>query len=56
MKKVLITGHNSYIGSNLKIWLGKYPDKYSIEDISLRNDEWKTKSFKGYDVIFHCVD
>jgi nucleoside-diphosphate-sugar epimerase len=55
MKKILITGKNSYVGTSLKKWLSNYPDKYSLDFISLRNDSWKVKDFSGYDVVFHAA-
>ncbi|MFC0272288.1 NAD-dependent epimerase/dehydratase family protein [Metabacillus herbersteinensis] len=55
MKKILITGENSYVGKSLEKWLGKYPERYSIDSISLRNDSWKEKEFSEYDVVFHAV-
>ena len=30
MKNVLITGSNSFIGTNFEKWLKKYPDKYNV--------------------------
>lgn len=55
MKKILITGKNSYVGRSLEKWLGNYPDRYSIDSISLRNDSWKEKDFSGYDVVLHVA-
>lgn len=55
MKKILITGKNSYVGTSLRQWLGNYPDGYSIESISLRNDSWKEKDFSEYDVVLHVA-
>lgn len=55
MKKILITGKNSYVGMSLEEWLGNYPDSYSIDSISLRNDLWKEKDFSEYDVVFHVA-
>jgi nucleoside-diphosphate-sugar epimerase len=55
MKKILITGKNSYVGKSLEKWLGNYPDKYSIDSISLRNYSWKEKDFSEYDVVFHAA-
>ncbi|WP_432354358.1 NAD-dependent epimerase/dehydratase family protein [Sporosarcina sp. A2] len=55
MKKILITGKNSYVGMGLVKWLAKTPDKYSTECISLRNDSWKEKDFSGYDVVLHVA-
>ncbi|MCM3731606.1 NAD-dependent epimerase/dehydratase family protein [Fictibacillus nanhaiensis] len=55
MKKILITGKNSYVGMSLVKWLGKNPDKYSIDCISLRNNGWKEKEFSVYDVVLHVA-
>lgn len=55
MKRVLITGKNSYVGNSLGKWLENYPEKYIVEKISLRNDSWKKKNFSEYDVIVHVA-
>jgi nucleoside-diphosphate-sugar epimerase len=55
MKKILITGKNSYVGKSLEKWLESHPDKYSVETISLRDNLWKEKNFSNYDVIFHVA-
>ena len=55
MKKILITGVNSYIGASFKQWVSQFPDMYSLDFISIRDDHWKAKSFVGYDVIFHTA-
>ncbi|WP_226036161.1 NAD-dependent epimerase/dehydratase family protein [Aquibacillus saliphilus] len=55
MKKILITGSNSYIGNSLKSWLEKYPDDYSMDAISVRDNSWKKKDFSKYDVVFHVA-
>lgn len=55
MKKILITGANSYIGTRFEEWLAKYPDKYKVDAISLRDESWKEKDFSEYDVIYHVA-
>ncbi|PFG04473.1 NAD-dependent epimerase/dehydratase family protein [Bacillus sp. es.034] len=55
MKKILVTGANSYVGTSFIKWLSLYPDKYSIDTISLRDNHWKETSFEGYDVVLHTV-
>ena len=55
MKNILITGANSYIGTSLEKWLGKYPDKYKIDTIDMRNSLWKKKDFSEFDVVFHVA-
>ena len=55
MKKILITGANSYIGTSLDKWLGKYPDRYYVDTVSTRDDAWKKKDFSEFDVVFHVA-
>lgn len=55
MKKILITGKNSYIGTSVKNWLLKTPDQYEVDTIDLRNPEWVNEDFSRYDVIFHVA-
>jgi UDP-glucose 4-epimerase len=55
MKKILIIGANSYIGTSLEKWLGKHPDKYFIDTVSARDDAWKKKDFSEFDVVFHVA-
>jgi len=55
MKKILITGANSYIGTSFQKWVSQYPGKYSVETISVRDERWKRESFKNFDVVFHTA-
>ena len=55
MKRILITGENSYIGTSFEKWLAKYPDKYMVDLISLRDESWKVKDFSKYDVVYHVA-
>lgn len=55
MKKILITGANSYIGSKFKEWVKNYPGEYSVEMMSVRNDSWKNISFADFDVVYHVA-
>lgn len=55
MKKILITGKNSYIGTSLENWLMREPDKYFVDTVSTRNDAWKEKDFSKYDVVFNVA-
>lgn len=55
MKKILITGENSYIGTSFKKWIESYPEAYQVESISVRLDNWKEKDFSKYDVVFHVA-
>ncbi|MBB6638157.1 NAD-dependent epimerase/dehydratase family protein [Cohnella thailandensis] len=55
MKRVLITGVNSYIGNSQKKWLEQQPDSYLVKTISLKDPNWIEHDFSQYDVIFHVA-
>lgn len=55
MKKVLITGANSFVGTNIEKWLLKTPSEFSVDTIDTMNDIWKTVDFSKYDVVFHVA-
>lgn len=55
MKKILITGKNSYIGTSLENWLMKEPDKYKIDSIDMIDGSWKAVDFSQYDVVYHVA-
>ncbi|TLG80941.1 NAD-dependent epimerase/dehydratase family protein [Vagococcus zengguangii] len=54
MKKILITGENSYIGTSFQQWMSQFSD-YTVDTISVRGEEWKNEDFSKYDVIFHVA-
>lgn len=53
MKKILITGANSYIGTSFENYLKQWPDKYQVDTIDMIDGSWREKSFSGYDTVFH---
>ena len=55
VKRILITGANSYIGMSVDTWLSKMPDKYKVDTIDMTKDIWKDMDFSIYDVIFHVA-
>lgn len=55
MKKILITGANSYIGTSFDRWVGQYPDKYTVETVDMIDGTWREKSFAGYDTVLHLA-
>ncbi|MEX6700360.1 NAD-dependent epimerase/dehydratase family protein [Peribacillus frigoritolerans] len=54
-KKILITGKGSYIGSNLIKWLDQWPDNYDVEELAVKNEEWKQVNFEKYDAVLHMA-
>jgi UDP-glucose 4-epimerase len=55
MKRVLITGANSYVGTNVEKWLMKEPENYYIETLDMKNPDWKEYDFSKFDVVFHVA-
>lgn len=55
MKKILITGAGSYIGTSFEKWVSKWPDKYEVDSIEVKSDGWRKNSFQRYDVVFHVA-
>ncbi|MFQ6878804.1 MAG: NAD-dependent epimerase/dehydratase family protein [Oscillospiraceae bacterium] len=55
MKKILITGKNSYIGTSVENWLKASNDDYDITSIDMKNGSWKQHDFSKYDVVLHVA-
>lgn len=55
MKRILITGSNSYIGTSLENWLMRVPDNYKVDTVDMKDDSWREKDFSQYDVVFHVA-
>ena len=53
MKKILITGANSYIGTSVEKWLDK--SEYVVDTVDMIDGTWKEKDFSKYDVVFHVA-
>ena len=56
MKKILITGANSYIGTSFEKYIKEnFSSEYTVDTIDMIDGSWREKSFKGYDVIYHVA-
>ncbi len=55
MKKILITGKNSYIGNAFEKWVMREPDDYQVDTVDMENNLWKEAEFGQYDVVFHVA-
>ncbi|HAK44247.1 MAG TPA: NAD-dependent epimerase [Clostridium sp.] len=55
MKKIIITGANSYIGISFEKWLKQWPKDYSVDTVDMLDDTWKKKDFSEVDVVFHVA-
>lgn len=55
MKKILIAGVGSYIGTWVESHLKKWPERYQVDTVDMIGDGWRSLSFSGYDAIFHVA-
>lgn len=55
MKRILITGANSYIGTSVEKHLAQWPEEYQVDTIDMVDGSWREKSFAGYDSVFHVA-
>ena len=55
MKRILITGANSYIGTSVEKYLAQWPDQYQVDTIDMVDGSWREKSFSGYNSVFHVA-
>lgn len=54
MKKILITGKDSYIGVSFENYIRQF-DGYSVETVDMIDGSWRNMSFAQYDVVFHVA-
>ena len=55
MKKILITGAQSYVGMSFEQYVSRWPEDYRVDTVDMRGDDWKQTSFAGYDAVFHVA-
>lgn len=55
MKRVLITGAGSYVGTHVMSRLQEEPDKFEVQELSVKGDSWKTFDFSKFDVVYHVA-
>lgn len=56
MKKVLITGANSYIGMSFEQWAKEYYEtEFIVDTIDMIDGSWREKDFSEYDTVFHVA-
>lgn len=56
MKRVLITGANSYIGCSFEAYIREhYSNALSVETVDMIDGSWREKDFSVYDVVFHVA-
>ena len=56
MKKVLITGANSYIGVSFENYVKEhYSSELSIDTVDMIDVSWRNKDFSSYDIVYHVA-
>ena len=56
MKRILITGANSYIGTSFENYIKvNYPDDYVVDTVDMVDGSWREKDFSRYDSVFHVA-
>ncbi len=55
MKKILITGANSYIGMSFAQYLSPFQEDYRVDTLDMMGEGWKSADFSAYDAIYHVA-
>lgn len=55
MRKILITGADSCIGTSFEAYMKKRSDEYRIDTLGMIGDAWKRFDFSGYDAVYHVA-
>lgn len=55
MKRVLITGAGSFVGTSIEKWLLLVPGEFEVDTVDTMNDAWKAADYTKYDSVFHVA-
>ncbi|MBO4697332.1 MAG: NAD-dependent epimerase/dehydratase family protein [Lachnospiraceae bacterium] len=56
MKKVLITGADSYIGCSFEKYVAEhYSEQLSVDTVDMIDGAWRGKDFSTYDIVYHVA-
>ena len=55
MKRVLVTGKNSYLGDRFTDYLSQWPDQYEVVQTSLKDTNWQDENWGEYDSILNVA-
>lgn len=56
MKRILITGANSYIGTSFETYINEnYASEYEIETLDMLDPNWKQFDFSKFNTVFHVA-
>lgn len=56
MKRILITGANSYIGVSFENYIKEnFAKDYEVDTVDMLDGSWREKDFSKYDVVYHVA-
>ncbi len=55
MKRIIITGAGSYIGTAVAAHLSGFAGAYRVETVDMLDGGWKDRSFAGADCVYHVA-
>lgn len=56
MRRILITGKDSYIGTSFEKYInGGFSDSYTVDTLDMIGDGWRGADLSGYDTVFHVA-
>ncbi len=55
VKRILITGAGSYIGTSVENYLNQWPGRYQVDTVDMVDGSWREKDFSGYHTVYHVA-
>lgn len=55
MKRLLVAGTGSFVGSAVQTHLAQWPDRYSVTAVDMQSPDWRDFDFSPYDAVFHVA-
>ncbi len=56
MRRILITGKDSYIGTSFERYIRQnFSEDYTVDTVDMIDGSWREKDFSEYDVVFHVA-
>ncbi|BCA85003.1 UDP-glucose 4-epimerase [Enterococcus saigonensis] len=55
MKRILITGKNSYVGNSFIEYLKYFSHDFFVNSLNMKDDNWKNFEFSNYDIVIHLA-
>lgn len=55
MKKILVTGAGSYVGTSFANYMKRWSDEYVVDVVDMIDGSWRERDFSLYDVVYHVA-